>query len=94
MDGVEVHPQQLPLNGVHKLQEWAKADPRVTLGEYTKRHRYFQFVATEEMSWQCVGIWYPRFAVPPRVIMNDMTHHSARITQREPVLNRHEAAPF
>lgn len=44
LDGVEVHPRTACSMGFTSMQEWAKADPRVTLGEYTKRHRYFQFI--------------------------------------------------
>lgn len=44
LDGVEVHPRTACSMGFTSMQEWAKSDARVTLGDYTKRHRYFKFI--------------------------------------------------
>ena len=46
-DGVEVHPRTACSRGFTNITEWAKNDPRVTLGDYTKKHRYFQFIGNK-----------------------------------------------
>ena len=34
--------------GFTSMNEWAKKDPNVTLGEYTKKHRYFRFLGNKK----------------------------------------------
>lgn len=42
--GKEVHPRTACSLGFTSMQEWAKNDSNVVLGEYTKKHRYFKFL--------------------------------------------------
>jgi hypothetical protein len=46
-DGKEIHPRTACSKGFTNITEWAKSDPKVTLGEYTKKHRYFQFLGNK-----------------------------------------------
>lgn len=45
--GEEVHPRTACSMGFTNITEWAKSDPNVTLGEYTQKHRYFQFLGKD-----------------------------------------------
>ena len=47
LDGKEVHPRTACSMGFTSITEWAAKEPRVTLGEYTKKHRYFQFLGNK-----------------------------------------------
>ncbi len=44
LNGKEVHPRTACSMGFTSISDWAKNEPLVTLGEYTKKHRYFQFL--------------------------------------------------
>lgn len=46
-DGKEVHPRTACSMGFTSISEWAEKEPRVTLGEYTKKHRYFKFLGSK-----------------------------------------------
>lgn len=48
LDGKEVHPRTACSMGFTSITEWAAKEPRVTLGEYTKKHRYFQFLGNKK----------------------------------------------
>lgn len=47
LDGKEVHPRTACSMGFTSISEWAEKEPRVTLGEYTKKHRYFKFLGNK-----------------------------------------------
>lgn len=47
-DGKEVHPRTACSMGFTSISEWAEKEPRVTLGEYTKKHRYFKFLGNKK----------------------------------------------
>jgi len=46
--GKEVHPRTACAKGFTNITEWAKRDKEVTLGDYTKKHRYFQFLGNRK----------------------------------------------
>lgn len=46
-DGVEVHTRTATARGFSSMNEWAKSDPKVKLGEYSKKHRYFKFLGSK-----------------------------------------------
>lgn len=48
LDGKEIHPRTACSMGFTSITEWAAKEPRVTLGEYTKKHRYFQFLGNKK----------------------------------------------
>lgn len=48
LHGKEVHPRTACSMGYTSMQEWAANEPAVTLGEYTKKHRYFQFLGSKK----------------------------------------------
>ena len=48
LNGKEVHPRTACSMGFTSITEWAAKEPRVTLGEYTKKHRYFQFMGNKK----------------------------------------------
>jgi len=47
LDGKEIHPRTACSMGFTSISEWAAKEPRVTLGEYTKKHRYFNFLGNK-----------------------------------------------
>ena len=47
--GKEVHPRTACSMGFTNISEWAKNDSNVTQGDYTKKHRYFKFLASKTM---------------------------------------------
>lgn len=49
LHGKEVHPRTACSLGFTSISEWAENEPAVTLGEYTKKHRYFQFLGSKTM---------------------------------------------
>lgn len=46
--GEEIHPRTVTSMGFTSIADWAKANKDVTLGEYTQKHRYFQFLGTKK----------------------------------------------
>lgn len=46
--GKEVHPRTACAMGFTNITEWAKNDKEVTLGDYTAKHRYFQFLGNKK----------------------------------------------
>lgn len=46
--GEEMHPRTLCSMGITNITEWAKNDKDVVLGEYTSKHRYFQFLGNRK----------------------------------------------
>lgn len=46
-NGKEVHPRTACSMGYTNITEWAKKDKNVTLGDYTQKHRYFQFLGSK-----------------------------------------------
>jgi hypothetical protein len=47
-DGKEIHPRTACSMGFTSISDWAAKDPKVKLGEYTKKHRYFKFMGTKK----------------------------------------------
>jgi len=47
LNGKEVHPRTACSMGFTSISEWAANEPKVTLGEYTQKHRYFQFLGAK-----------------------------------------------
>lgn len=47
-NGKEVHPRTACSKGFTSITDWAAKDKNVTLGEYTKKHRYFQFLGSKK----------------------------------------------
>lgn len=47
LNGKEVHPRTACSMGFTNITEWAKNNKDVTLGDYTKKHRYFYFVGSK-----------------------------------------------
>ena len=45
--GKEVHPRTACSKGFTNITEWAEKDKNVTLGDYTKKHRYFIFLGNK-----------------------------------------------
>lgn len=48
LNGKEVHPRTACSMGFTSITDWAAKEPRVTLGEYTKKHRYFKFIGNKK----------------------------------------------
>ncbi len=46
--GKEVHPRTACSMGFTSMVDWAKNDNNVSLGEYTKKHRYLYFIGTSK----------------------------------------------
>ena len=46
--GKEVHPRTACSMGFTSMKDWAEKDKNVTLGEYTSKHRYFQFLGSKK----------------------------------------------
>lgn len=64
-DGEEVHPRTACSMGFTSISEWAAKEPRVTLGEYTKKHRYFQFLGNKkEITEMKKDLVYESFPYP------------------------------
>lgn len=64
-DGEEVHPRTACSMGFTSISEWAAKEPRVTLGDYTKKHRYFQFLGNKkEVSAMKKDFVYQLFPYP------------------------------
>lgn len=49
LNGKEVHPRTACSMGFTNITEWAKNNKDVTLGDYTKKHRYFKFIGSKTM---------------------------------------------
>jgi hypothetical protein len=47
-NGKEVHPRTACSMGFTSMTEWAAKDKNVTLGDYTKKHRYFMFIGNKK----------------------------------------------
>lgn len=63
--GTEVHPRTACSMGFTSMSEWAEKDPDVTLGEYTKKHRYFKFLGNrKEVSAMLKDLVYSLHAYP------------------------------
>lgn len=45
--GKEIHPRTAVSMGHKSMQDWAKNDKDVVLGDYTKKHRYFYFLGSK-----------------------------------------------
>lgn len=52
LNGKEVHPRTACAMGFTSISDWAKSNPNVTLGEYTKKHRYFKFLGSKTQKQQ------------------------------------------
>lgn len=50
LNGKEVHPRTACSMGFTSISEWAAKEPAVILGEYTQKHRYFQFLGTKKQT--------------------------------------------
>lgn len=48
LNGKEVHPRTACSMGFTSISDWAAKEPNVTLGEYTKKHRYFMFLGNKK----------------------------------------------
>lgn len=48
LNGKEVHPRTACSMGFTSITEWAENEPRVILGDYTKKHRYFKFLGSKK----------------------------------------------
>lgn len=48
LNGKEVHPRTACSMGYTSVTDWAAKEPRVILGEYTSKHRYFQFLGNKK----------------------------------------------
>jgi hypothetical protein len=63
--GTEVHPRTACSMGFTSMSEWAEKDPDVTLGEYTKKHRYFKFLGNrKDVNTMTKDLVYPIHAYP------------------------------
>lgn len=45
--GKEIHPRTACSMGFTSITEWAEKDTNVVLGDYTQKHRYFQFLGNK-----------------------------------------------
>lgn len=64
-NGKEVHPRTACSMGFTNISEWAEKDSNVTLGDYTKKHRYFKILGSKTFKKKAMSdIIYPILPYP------------------------------
>lgn len=64
-NGKEVHPRTACSMGFTSISEWANNDKNVKLGEYTKKHRYFQILGSKTFKKKAIKkLIYPIIEYP------------------------------